>query len=153
MLSRRSFLWLTGAATGLSVTRVSAQRGRPAAPAGPLPPSIAALTSMRDRAKPITNDERRARIEKARRLMAEHKLDAILLTGGTSLVYFTGLRWGNSERLLASLIPRTGNPYVRLPGVRRGPGARTARAGPAGAHRRARPGRKTRARSSASPRG
>lgn len=110
MFSRRSFLSLTGAAAGLSVTRVSAQRGRAAAPAGPPPPSIAALTSMRDRATPITNDERRARIEKARRLMTEHKLDAIMLTGGTSLVYFTGLRWGNSERLLAILIPRVGNP-------------------------------------------
>ena len=70
---------------------------------------------MRDRAKPITNDERRGRIEKARKLMAEHKIDAILLTGGTSLVYFTGLRWGNSERLLAVLIPRVGNPYVVCP--------------------------------------
>jgi len=56
-----------------------------------------------------------ARIEKARKLMAEHKIDAILLTGGTSLVYFTGLRWGNSERLLAVLIPRVGNPYVVCP--------------------------------------
>src|SRR5215218_536762 len=113
MFSRRSFLWL--AAAGLPVTRVSAQRGRSAPASGPLPPAIAALTSMRDRAKPITNDERRARIEKARRLMAEHKLDAILLTGGTSLVYFTGLRWGSSERLLAILIPRVGNPYVICP--------------------------------------
>jgi Xaa-Pro dipeptidase len=115
MLNRRSFLWLTGAAAGLSVTRVSAQRGRASAESGPVPPSIAALTSMRDRAKPITNDERRARIEKARRLMAENNLDAILLAGGTSLVYFTGLRWGNSERLLAILIPKVGNPYVVCP--------------------------------------
>jgi Xaa-Pro dipeptidase len=116
MFSRRSFLSLTGAAAGLSVTRVSAQRSRrPSAPAGPVPPAIAALASMRDRAKPITNDERRARIEKAKRLMGEHKLDAILLTGGTSLVYFTGLHWGNSERLLAILIPRVGNPYVICP--------------------------------------
>ena len=115
MFSRRSFLSIAGAAAGLSVTRVSAQRGRPAASSGPLPPAIAALTSMRDRAKPITNDERSARIEKARKLMAEHKIDAILLTGGTSLVYFTGLRWGNSERLLAVLIPRVGNPYVVCP--------------------------------------
>jgi hypothetical protein len=60
MLSRRGFLWLTGAAAGLSVTRVSAQRGRGADTAtGPLPPTIAALTSMRGRAKPITADERR----------------------------------------------------------------------------------------------
>ena len=54
-------------------------------PAGPLPPSIAALTSMRDQAKPITADERRGRIEKAQRLMAEQKIDAIILAGGTSL--------------------------------------------------------------------
>ena len=117
MLSRRSFLWLTSAAAGVSATRLSAQRGRGAADAGgPLPPSIAALTSMRDRARPITLDERRARIERARALMAEQKLDAIVLAGGTSLVYFTGIRWGNSERLFAVVIPRTGNPYVVCPG-------------------------------------
>ena len=117
MLSRRSFLWLTGSAAGLSVTRVSAQRGRgPATPAGPLPPSIAALTSMRAGAKPITIDERRARIERAKKIMAEQKIDAIVLTGGTSLLYFTGMRWGNSERLFAVVIPRNGNPYVVCPG-------------------------------------
>ena len=117
MLSRRSFLRLTSAAAGLSVTRLAAQRGgRGGEPAGPVPASIAALTSMRDRATPITNDERRARIENARRLMAEQKLDAIVLAGGTSLVYFTGMRWGNSERLFAVVIPRAGNPYVVCPG-------------------------------------
>jgi Xaa-Pro dipeptidase len=115
MLSRRSFLTLTGAAAGLSVTRLSAQRGRGAEPAGPLPPSIAALTSMRDRARPITTDERRARIERARKLMADQKLDAIVLAGGTSLVYFTGMRWGGSERLFAVVIPKVGNPYVVCP--------------------------------------
>src|SRR5689334_16633933 len=96
-LTRRSFLWLTGtagAAVSLDVP-VLAQRGRDTAvAAGPLPPSITALTSMKDRAKPITNDERKARLERARALMAEEKLDAILLTGGTSLLYFTGMRWG-----------------------------------------------------------
>src|SRR6185295_11568849 len=117
MLSRRSFLWLTGSAAGLSVTRVSAQRGRgPATPAGPLPPSIAALTSMRAGARPITIDERRARIERARKIMAEQKIDAIVLAGGTSLNYFTGIRWGNSERLFAVVIPKDGSPYVVCPG-------------------------------------
>jgi Xaa-Pro dipeptidase len=61
-------------------------------------------------AKPITAAERRGRIEKARRLMAEQKIDAIILAGGTSLNYFTGIRWGNSERLTAVVIPRVGNP-------------------------------------------
>ena len=63
MLSRRSFLWLTGAAAGLSGSDLAAQRGRGGDTAtGPVPPSIAALTSMRDRATPITTDERRVRI-------------------------------------------------------------------------------------------
>src|SRR3954471_16456723 len=116
MLSRRSFLSATGAAAGLTVTPLSAQRGRGSeAPAGALPPSIAALQSMRDRAKPITADERKGRLERARRLMAEQKIDAIILAGGTSLNYFTGIRWGNSERLTAVVIPKTGNPYIVTP--------------------------------------
>jgi Xaa-Pro aminopeptidase len=116
MLTRRHFLWLTGAAAGVSVSPVSAQRGRGAGgDAGPLPPSIAALTSLKDRARPITTDERRARIEKARTLMAEQKLDAILLTGGTSLLYFTGVRWGNSERLFAVVLPTKGDPFCVCP--------------------------------------
>jgi Xaa-Pro dipeptidase len=80
-----------------------------------LPPSIEALTSMRDQAKPITNDERRARIEKARRLMAEHKIGALVLTGGTSLAYFAGMRWGGGERLFACVIPVKGEPFFVCP--------------------------------------
>src|SRR5437899_661277 len=115
MVSRRSFLWITSAAAGFSVSRVSAQRWGSGDTGGPLPPSIAALTSMRDKAKPITADERRGRIEKAKRLMGEQKIDAIILAGGTSLNYFTGIRWGNSERLFAVVIPKIGNPYIVTP--------------------------------------
>ncbi|MBI3401450.1 MAG: aminopeptidase P family protein [Acidobacteria bacterium] len=118
MLSRRSFLSIAGAAAGLPVVHLSAQRGpggEGSASGGPLPPSIAALTSMRDRATPITADERKGRLERARRLMAEQKMDAIILAGGTSLNYFTGIRWGNSERLTAVVIPRVGNPYIVTP--------------------------------------
>src|SRR5262249_18756540 len=115
MLTRRSFLWLTGAAAGLSVARISAQRGRGGGASGPLPPSIAALTAIRDRGKPITADERRARIERAKQIMAAQKIDAVILAGGTSLMYFTGIRWGNSERLTAAIIPKVGNPYIVTP--------------------------------------
>src|SRR5215469_2577735 len=116
MLTRRSFLFFTGAATGLTTFTVLAQRVRGgAASARPLPPSIAALTSMRDRAKPITIDERAKRIGRANQLMGEQKLDAIILTGGTSLTYFTGIRWGTSERLFAVLIPREGAPFLVCP--------------------------------------
>ncbi len=116
MLNRRNFLWLTSAAAGLSVTKLSAQRGRGAAAAGgPLPPSLVALTSMKSQAKPITTDERRARITRAQQLMAADKIDAIMLTGGTSLLYFTGVRWGNSERLFAVVIPVKGAPFCVCP--------------------------------------
>jgi len=120
MLNRRAFLGLAGAALSAPVLRVSAQRGGGSGGAGStaepgLPPSVAALTSMRDRATPITAAERRGRIERARRLMAEQRMDAIVLAGGTSLAYFTGIRWGNSERLTAVVIPKTGDPYIVTP--------------------------------------
>src|SRR6266581_323274 len=117
MLTRRTFLWLTSAAGAvLPAARLSAQRGgRGGGPAGPLPPSIAALSSMRDQATPISNDEHRARVERARRLMAENKLDAIVLTGGTSLNYFSGVRWGGSERLFAIVLPAKGEPFTVCP--------------------------------------
>lgn len=119
MFSRRSFLW--SSAASLVLTRAPKafadpqRRGGADQPAGPLAPSIAALQSMRDQAKPITNDERRTRIEKARRLMAEQKIDAIALSGGTSLVYFTNIRWGGGERLFACVVPVKGEPFFVCP--------------------------------------
>src|SRR5262249_56360530 len=80
-----------------------------------------ALMSMKDRDKAITNDERRARIEKARRLMAEHKIDAIMLTQGTSLVYFTNIHWGGGERLTACLVPARGEPFFVCPAFEEDP--------------------------------
>jgi Xaa-Pro dipeptidase len=66
-------------------------------------------------ATPITADERRARVERARQLMAEHKIDAIMLTQGTSLVYFTAIRWGGGERLTACIFPAKGEPFFVCP--------------------------------------
>ena len=70
---------------------------------------------MRDQARPITSDERRARVEQARRLMAQHRIDALILSGGTSLVYFTNIRWGGGERLFACVIPAKGEPFFVCP--------------------------------------
>ena len=70
---------------------------------------------MRAQATPITADERRARLERARTLMKEAQLDAVLIPGGTSLTYFAGARWGNSERLMAVVIPASATPFVVIP--------------------------------------
>jgi len=70
---------------------------------------------MRDQARPITNDERRARIENAKRRMAQHKINALVLSGGTSLVYFANMRWFGGERLFACVIPVKGEPFFVCP--------------------------------------
>jgi len=114
MFTRRTFFGSSAAA--LVASRAPRLFGREAQAPAALPPSIAALTSMRAQAKPIANDERRARIEKARRLMAEHKVGALMLTQGTSLVYFTNIHWGGGERLTACVIPAKGEPFVVCPG-------------------------------------
>lgn len=81
-----------------------------------LPPSIAELTSLRERARPITADERRGRVERAVALMTEERLDAVVLTPGTSLRYFTGIEWWGGERLFACAVPRSGAPFFVCPG-------------------------------------
>jgi Xaa-Pro dipeptidase len=112
MITRRDFLGLPIAVTAGAAALRAAQRP---ADAESIPKSFEALSSMRDQARPITADERRGRIEKARRLMTEHKIDALVLTGGTSLVYYTNIRWGISERLLAIVLPMKGEPFVVCP--------------------------------------
>jgi Xaa-Pro dipeptidase len=73
-----------------------------------VPASIRALKPMTQGVVPIGDDERRARIEKARRLMAEHKIDALFIEPGSSMTYFAGTRWGTSERLFAMVLPAKG---------------------------------------------
>ena len=114
MLSRRRFLSLGPLAATASVVP-SLALGEQATGQAAVPPSIAALTPMRDRFRPITGDERLARVEKARRLMADNGLVAVMLTGGTSLVYFSGIRWGLSERLFAIILPVKGEPFFVSP--------------------------------------
>src|SRR5437660_521544 len=115
MPTRRSFL---GAAAGLGSAGLSYAQGRTAAAPPPVfaPDSpIGKLKSRRAEAIPITNEERQARIDKAQRLMRENKLDAIALAGGSSLEYFTNIRWGNSERLFMMILPARGEALFVAP--------------------------------------
>jgi Xaa-Pro dipeptidase len=72
------------------------------------PESIRQLKRMTDGVVPISDDERKARIGKAQRLMRQSKIDAIYIEPGASMFYFTGMRWGLSERMFAVVIPARG---------------------------------------------
>ena len=103
MLSRRSFLGRAGAtfgSTALLDPEVPDQERRPE--------PFADLKSLTTGVEPLTAEDYQARIEKARRLMIEQKIDLFFLTGGASMEYFGGFRWGLSERLFAMLIPARG---------------------------------------------
>lgn len=63
------------------------------------------LPNMRTLAPQITQNEFYKRREKARNLMRENGIDAVLLPSGTSLRYFTGLNWHPSERLVGAIMP------------------------------------------------
>ena len=121
-LSRRSFVHTsTAAGLGLgaaacSSTPETAQAQAPAPSASTVPPAIAALKSMTGEVKPISKDERAARLAKAQDLMAKNKIGAIYLEGGSSLFYFTGVRWGLSERPFVCVIPQKGEPAWVCPG-------------------------------------
>ena len=81
------------------------------------------LRPLTDNAVPISREERLARIAKAQRLMREQGIGALLVEPGASLVYFTGVRWGRSERLTAAVILAEGEiaivtPHFEEPSVR-----------------------------------
>ena len=116
-ISRRRFVQTSAlAATAAYTAPVAAQRGRDAGPSTPVPESIRALKPFPGKAAPITDDERLGRIEKARRLMTEHGIGAIVLEGGTSMCYFVNVRWGLSERPFLLVIPAKGELAYISPG-------------------------------------
>ncbi len=120
--NRRSFLHSSAAAgLGLGVASCgnssdTAQAQAPAAAASGPHPAIAALKPITADVKPITREERAARVQKAQRLMNEQKISAIFLEGGSSMFYFTGVRWGLSERPFVAVIPAKGDIAWVCPG-------------------------------------
>ncbi|MDO6413408.1 Xaa-Pro peptidase family protein [Sphingomonas sp. BIUV-7] len=73
------------------------------------------LERMTGDVKPIDANERAARLERARRLMRETGIAALVIEPGASLVYFTGIEWHLSERLTAAVLTATGDPIVVTP--------------------------------------
>ena len=80
--TRRTFL--ITAATGLAAPAL--------AQTDHLPEPFRKLRPMTDGIQPISKEEREERLEKARKLMRENRIDAVLMEGGSSAFYFTGRR-------------------------------------------------------------
>jgi len=118
MVSRRRFL-LTAAATAPTLTLHAQQKPAPPPCEPSLPAPILALTDRRKDIVPITVDERNSRLDLARDLMKQNGLNALLITTGASLQYYTGTRWGQSERLFAYVIPQAAAPFVICPHLER----------------------------------
>ncbi|HEV7313876.1 Xaa-Pro peptidase family protein [Sphingopyxis sp.] len=90
-------------------------------------PVLAAETSglpnLAAKAVPISKAERMARIAQAKELMRANDIGALLIEPGSSLIYFTGVRWSRSERLTAAVLTREGEvaivtPFFEEPSVR-----------------------------------
>lgn len=135
MISRRGFLGVSGAAVAVSSRKfLGAAVAEEKPECGPLPPSIAELNSRKSEATPITRNERAERQERARQLMTENNLDAIVLMEGTSLKYFTGIRWWGGERLFALVLPAKGEAFYVCPAFEEGRAREQLAKAPDGEH-------------------
>ena len=95
--------WMKGLGAGaLLATMASPARSFQAVAGSALPP-------------PITREERLARLARARALMAQHEIGAIVVESGPSLDYFTGVQWWRSERFTGAVIPVEGDPILVTP--------------------------------------
>ncbi|MEO8016743.1 MAG: Xaa-Pro peptidase family protein [Pseudomonadota bacterium] len=111
--SRREVLSMAGAA---ALAALAPQRAFAA-------DAAVGLGSMTGDVQPIAGAEYLARIERARALMAQQGIGALLIEPGASMVYFTGVHWQRSERLTAAILPREGaiaivTPHFEEPSVR-----------------------------------
>ena len=104
-VSRRSFFGMTAAGAALAACAKAPAPDKEAA----------ALSPLTANAQPITAEERGARIAKVQGLMQQQKIAALLVEAGSSLDYYTGIRWRRSERTTAALIPATGETIVVTP--------------------------------------
>lgn len=104
-VSRRAFVGMTTAGAAL----VASARG------DATDSRAQSLSSLTMGVQPITAQEHAARIAKLQSLMQQRKVAALLVEAGSSLEYFTGIRWRRSERTTAALIPAEGGTVVVTP--------------------------------------
>ena len=78
-------------------------------------PDLSALRDMTAGIAPIGPAERAGRLRRAQALMRQHGLGAVVLEPGSSMIYFTGVRWSRSERPTLAILPADGEPCIVTP--------------------------------------
>lgn len=112
-VSRRTVLGMTIAGAALAASAKVSATGSPAK----------GLRSLTSGVQAITAREHAARVAKVQSSMQRRKVAALLVEAGSSLEYFTGIRWRRSERTTAALIPAEGGvivvtPFFEAPSIR-----------------------------------
>ena len=105
-VSRREFLSISAA--GAAIAGCAAPLAQASAP-------LAGLSPLTGSVQPIDSAEHGARLAKVQGLMEQHRMGALLIESGSTLEYFTGVRWHRSERTTAALVPAQGRPVVVTP--------------------------------------
>jgi Xaa-Pro aminopeptidase len=105
-VSRREFLALTAAGAAIA---------GPASPPANASAPVSGLSSLTGNVRPIDAEEHGARLAKLQGLMQQRKTGALLIESGSTLEYFTGVRWWRSERTTAALVPAEGPVVVVTP--------------------------------------
>lgn len=78
-------------------------------------PDLAGLADITGDAKPIDAAEYARRLARAQALMKAQGIGAAVIEAGSSMVYFTGVHWWQSERLTAAIVPVEGSPCIVTP--------------------------------------
>jgi len=105
-VSRREFVALSAA--GAAVAGSGTAAARASAP-------VNGLSSLTRSVQPIEAKEHEARLAKVQGLMQQRQIGALLVESGSTLEYFTGIRWRRSERTTAALIPAAGRVVIVTP--------------------------------------
>ena len=113
--TRRHFLRNSVALGAAALPLSQLAQAAPTPAADTLPESLRALKPVASQVVPIGNAERAGRVAKAQQLMGRHGIDVVFIGAGSSLTYFTGMHWWNSERLTGVLLPRSGEPVYVTP--------------------------------------
>lgn len=111
LTGRRTFLRNAAGAAALTLTSRISAFGRTRSL------RVSAATSRADLADRLPPEWYRRKISQVQEEMARRKLDALVLLSSHNVIYTTGYFHLSTERPLAALIPKSGDPTLFVPGL------------------------------------